>query len=324
MGACPFCKGAVDEEILQFGGRCPSCLIEIPGEEAPTNPGEAAKAEQEAAVKGPRVGIIAVIVGGVIAVAGGGYLAMSPEPHPSELAASGSDAYKNVSQKYLVIDLDDEPATEEGDAVADAAPTAKKKPKTASASAKKSATPKATPALTPAATPGLLGDDDLGEIDVAVADAGPSTREGSARAPEASRELPTTDAGMVPKLGSGGSGADPMAVAVAGGPRGRLEAVEVCGDGIRDVVKGRMSQLGKRLTRCADKMVKQDEGFRAVVKVNVSIETSGKISRVDMRPSGSDDAVFLQCLETTIRATGFPRFCEPLDLSKTYYFGSQR
>ena len=49
MGSCPFCKESVDEAILEYGGRCPSCLIEIPGEDAPTDPGEVAKAAQEAA-----------------------------------------------------------------------------------------------------------------------------------------------------------------------------------------------------------------------------------------------------------------------------------
>ena len=61
MGACPFCKGEVDDDVLTFGGRCPSCLIEIPGDEAPTDPGAEARAAQEAAeaaAQKPRVGII--------------------------------------------------------------------------------------------------------------------------------------------------------------------------------------------------------------------------------------------------------------------------
>ncbi len=36
---CPFCKEPIREEIVLFGGHCPSCMMEIVGEEAPTDPG---------------------------------------------------------------------------------------------------------------------------------------------------------------------------------------------------------------------------------------------------------------------------------------------
>lgn len=41
--SCPFCKGTVSSDIVQFGGNCPHCLLEIPGEEAPTDPGLVAR-----------------------------------------------------------------------------------------------------------------------------------------------------------------------------------------------------------------------------------------------------------------------------------------
>ncbi|NOY27007.1 MAG: AgmX/PglI C-terminal domain-containing protein [Oligoflexia bacterium] len=70
MGHCPFCKGVVDRATLVGGGTCSHCLIEIPGEEAPTNPGEQALARQhaeEAAAGGGRKPIVmigaAVLVG---------------------------------------------------------------------------------------------------------------------------------------------------------------------------------------------------------------------------------------------------------------------
>ena len=83
MGSCPFCKESVDSAILEYGGRCPSCLIEIPGEDAPTDPGEAAKAAQEAeeaaAVNRPRLPLIAGIVA-VVALCGvGGFMALTPD-----------------------------------------------------------------------------------------------------------------------------------------------------------------------------------------------------------------------------------------------------
>jgi len=43
VGECPFCGGEVDDDLVVFGGSCPKCFAEIPGEEAATDPGEEAK-----------------------------------------------------------------------------------------------------------------------------------------------------------------------------------------------------------------------------------------------------------------------------------------
>lgn len=91
MESCPFCRADVDEELILYGGNCPSCLNEIPGEEAPTDPGAQAKAnaeiEAEAVKKRSRApmiigGLLAVLV----AVGGGIYATQQPEPEaPMEM-----------------------------------------------------------------------------------------------------------------------------------------------------------------------------------------------------------------------------------------------
>jgi hypothetical protein len=43
LANCPFCSGGVDEDLIIYGGPCPNCFAEIPGEEAPTDPGEEKK-----------------------------------------------------------------------------------------------------------------------------------------------------------------------------------------------------------------------------------------------------------------------------------------
>lgn len=48
MSTCPFCGASIDDELAVHGGTCPSCLAEIPGEEAATDPGEEVKAQQDA------------------------------------------------------------------------------------------------------------------------------------------------------------------------------------------------------------------------------------------------------------------------------------
>ena len=53
MADCPFCGGEISEAMALDGGTCPHCFGEIPGEDAPTNPGDdllqaiAAKDESE-------------------------------------------------------------------------------------------------------------------------------------------------------------------------------------------------------------------------------------------------------------------------------------
>ena len=47
MAECPFCGSNVDEDLVIYGGPCPKCFAEIPGEEAPTDPGAEARAAQE-------------------------------------------------------------------------------------------------------------------------------------------------------------------------------------------------------------------------------------------------------------------------------------
>ena len=44
LAACPFCGRDVDADLVTYGGKCPHCFGEIPGEEAPTDPGEEKKA----------------------------------------------------------------------------------------------------------------------------------------------------------------------------------------------------------------------------------------------------------------------------------------
>lgn len=46
MGICPFCGTKIPETTLLYGGSCPKCFGEIPGEEAATDPGAEVRARQ--------------------------------------------------------------------------------------------------------------------------------------------------------------------------------------------------------------------------------------------------------------------------------------
>lgn len=84
MAQCPFCRANIDERLAVDGGTCPSCFGQIPGEDAPTDPGAAVRARQEAQDRKvvARSRIPALI--GVFAVFGlvcsAGYVVLRPTP----------------------------------------------------------------------------------------------------------------------------------------------------------------------------------------------------------------------------------------------------
>jgi hypothetical protein len=45
--SCPFCGSEVPVDLVAYGGTCPKCLAEIPGDEAPTDPGVEVRKKQE-------------------------------------------------------------------------------------------------------------------------------------------------------------------------------------------------------------------------------------------------------------------------------------
>lgn len=78
---CPYCKGPIPPDLAHHGGNCPHCLLEVPGEDAPTDPGAILRARQveearrrvEADARQRKVRIAAGIAVAAVLVAVGGY-----------------------------------------------------------------------------------------------------------------------------------------------------------------------------------------------------------------------------------------------------------
>jgi hypothetical protein len=342
MGACPFCKGEVDSDILTFGGRCSSCLIEIPGEEAPTDPGAAARAAQAAAeAAAAKKSPAGLIVGGLVvllAIAGGSWAAFGPVEEPLPDIPTGSEAYKKVSSQFIKFDLDDEPEEpiETAGASKSATPSTARKPATKSTPASTGKTGSATASSAKSASPGANlpdttnlgaaddGLDDIDNIPLATAnDVAPDAPKGPEAVAMGGNSAPVEQVDSVLSK-SGGSGGGSLLADVGGGPRQRLQGEEYCGEEMREPVKMIMKQLGQQLRSCGDRMLKKDDRFSASVKVSIAVQKTGQIAVIDLQSLKTDDAEFLGCIEKTIKRTSFPRFCTGLDLAKTYYFGSQR
>ncbi len=85
LAECPFCQRQVDSELVMYGGKCPHCFGEIPGEEAPTDPGEAKKkAEHKAIVakvqRGRTLPLLMVAMLPLVAVCAAVVILLKPTP----------------------------------------------------------------------------------------------------------------------------------------------------------------------------------------------------------------------------------------------------
>jgi len=107
LDACPFCGGQVDRQIVLYGGSCPRCFADIPGEEAATDPGEHVKQKlaQQDQKRASRRTLLPMFIATPVVVALVGlalWLALRPEP---ELAVLDLDdgVYYTPDLDQLVI-----------------------------------------------------------------------------------------------------------------------------------------------------------------------------------------------------------------------------
>lgn len=85
MAECPFCQRQVDSELVMYGGKCPHCFGEIPGEEAPTDPGEAKKKAEHKAIaakvqRGRTLPLLIVATMPLVAVCAAVIILIKPAP----------------------------------------------------------------------------------------------------------------------------------------------------------------------------------------------------------------------------------------------------
>lgn len=290
MGTCPFCRAPVSEELLRVGGRCSSCLIEIPGEEAATNPGEVAVAQQAAAEAAQRRSPIPFVIGGLVAllvVIGGAVALLGGDEGEVALVEADTEVFRKAGRH---INLDADEGQEEV-----AAPTT-------GASGTKA--PKAKPAPKP---------DTSGGPEAAP----PIRAEGDGVASAEPAEVAT--------LGEPGDG--PAASAILGsGPTSRsrgVQGIEGCGDSLAPTVRSAGSLLEKKLDRCySEARGRLGDGVGATVRLGFTYETSGKLSNASLQVAGSTDAAFQSCVRSTVEASTFTRICEQVDVEKTLRFGA--
>jgi len=90
MADCPFCHKDISEDLSRFGGACPKCLINIPGEETATDPGVDTGFHRRAAQKS-RTPLIAGVVVVLVCMGAGGTWWMRSTPTVSRILRKGAD-----------------------------------------------------------------------------------------------------------------------------------------------------------------------------------------------------------------------------------------
>lgn len=302
MANCPFCKGTVVKDLLVNGGTCPLCLIEIPGEEAATDPGVEAIARQReevAAAKRRRTPLVALgVMLALVSVGGGGwYLAVGSQPQVIDLGEESFariplEAHKNVYQ-------------EEPEAV----PT--KGSGSGSTSSGGGAGSSSASAGTGSSTPATGGQ---------LASApGPTDSPGRAginpSAGPISKQVEDVD--PTAALASGSS--------IGGGPSVSVlnrTATEVLTDPteIADMTRRVVNRNSRQLEDCYGDQLKKDATLEGRWRIGFEIQRDGSVDKINVAALTKSDAPLEACLLEKVKRWRFQRISSAQGVSKNYSF----
>lgn len=315
--ACPYCRGAIDQELARFGGPCPHCMLEVPGEEAPTDPGLALKQKlaQEALARAAaeRARSQRIAVGSMLLLAGLALFAAWA------VVGGGADT---LAISYYQLDPDALKRKQEADAKARAEAQAR-----ADAEAARQAAAARAVRRAPDGTPGASGgsvDDMLAGIGSlgpqgttagggappaptpgADATAGSSLGGGSlalGKPGTAGAQLPV-GVGTVSLSGTGSNGPVLPTSSVAMGSRASA-AVTSPGD-VQTMIFERFSLYERQLQSCWAARLKMDERAKGSWKVSFTVNPDGSVASPRLRALGKPDPTFEGCALEKIKKWTF-------------------
>lgn len=298
MDECPFCGRPIDESIARFGGTCPSCFVDVPGEEAATDPG----AEPEVL---PRRGL-----GAALAISGGAVLGVSI----MILLAIGLRMAQGPAQpEPTVLDFDDWPMPEVI-AVQEAPPD---EPAPASGRPRSHVRAPGTPVAFVA--PEALAPPE--DVTASLRAASSAPRSASIRRREPGRGAPVPSVGGARTLDRS-AGTASLDISLAGGRVERDDNVV-----LDDPVAIRM-MIGERLRRgiaelrgCYDRRLKQRPDLSGRWRLTFTVAPDGRAVDADLDSLDEADEALEGCLrEHVVQRWAFARVAEPTEVSKTLSF----
>ncbi len=292
MPQCPFCKGKIAEDLLRFGGHCPHCLNEIPGEEAATDPGAQARQRQELEARAAaarlqrRTKIIRAVAALTVLLGVGAWAALHEEPEPLlledvEIYIAPASAHRNVA------------AEEAAEAKARAEEEAKRREMAARAAAQASS----------AQSSGSLAD-------AGPAPSTPSSPSSASGAPESSSDgLPSSMAGL---------SLSPKGPSLKG-----ISGMVASGDAeIKAMAKTVVDANYKQLRQCYEARLKENPGLSGRWVVAWTIEKDGTVSGAEAEGQGVKDRTFETCVEHNVSNWKFQSVAQPTELARAFVFSN--
>lgn len=299
MSNCPFCKGTVDKDLLVNGGVCPLCLIEIPGEDAATDPGVEALARQKQEVeatkrrRAPLIGLAVVLA--LVGVGGGGwYVAVGSKP---EIIDLGEETFARIPLAAHQNIYEDEPAAAEPKAGGG---------RGSGSSSSGSGSAESAPS-TPATGGQLASGSTMAE---SPGRAGINPSAGSI-----SRQVEEVDPTAAMSSGSSISGGPSVSVLGRSATETLTDA-----DEIGEMIKRVVSRNSRQLEDCYSDRLKTDETLEGRWRVGFEVQKDGSVDGIEVVALNRADATLETCLNEKVKRWRFQRISSPQGVSKNYSF----
>lgn len=298
---CPFCKGSISADLALYGGNCPHCLLEVPGEDAPTDPGAALRArhaEEEAqAARAKAASERRRVYVGAGAV----------------LLLLGALGYKSwADNQPIVYELDDYYVLPLEELATAPPPEAPVEPAPASGGTESVSTKR--PASTRTATNTVRS----------ASSGGTQASSGSAAPPEGAASAGASSAipGDVASILAGRSTVGGSA-SLGGGASidiSRPDVVLTDERAILDMAKQVISRSSPQLQACYNQRLKQVPDLAGAWKVQFVVTKAGTVSGVQVSGTDRRDADLETCIGRNVASWKFMRIAHDQTLAKTYRF----
>lgn len=271
MGQCPFCQQKIEESLLRFGGPCPHCFNQIPGDEAATDPGAALRAKEQAAEAARRRkrqlrnGALAAVV--LLSLSGGGWWAYQE---------------RLKQEQVLLLDFDDEFFRLGAEEFAALYAVAEEPPPTEAGKATRSPKP-----------PRQGSGEGDGVVDAGVPDR-LATEAGDASGPT------QTSMGATP---AGPGGLDFSGLGSTGPERRGATLTDPVA--IEEMIKTTVKRNRPQILSCYNGRLKETPDLQGVWDLTFNVSTAGKATDIQVKGKGVSDDALEACIARNVGAWNF-------------------
>ncbi len=301
MAHCPFCKSTIDDELARFGGHCPKCVIEIPGDETPTDPGIGKRVEATVESDQRRgFGVFAAVGGLVLVVLVGAGSVLWWRIDQQRQADLRAELQAQQDNDFFILPAEEhqlsyQAAEQEQQAQAQAQ------------SVGRSHAARGSVVSVPSAS-GTAGSSGRNSYDF----------RGAAAEDEVElAEIKERDI----KVEVGSFGPSVPSISINRGSVGSMALSDP--DEIRKSVGTALETYSKQMTTCYERRLKTAPDLAGTWMVSFAIGTDGRTSGVSVVPQSTRDAQLESCMGQAIAKWTFQPMASKQNFSKPYTFGSE-